>query len=162
MARQIEITLTKRNVRGVATLLEEEAPLTCEAVWEALPLEGDAYHARWAGREVYTLVPPLDKDPGKENATIMPIGGDLLYFEVQAASIDIPPERRTGQPFIDIALFYGRNNFLLGPEGYMPGNLFATITENLEGLTAACESIWREGFVGERMVIRRIDSADDK
>ncbi len=161
MARQIEIIFTKRNVRGVATLLDEEAPRTCDAVWNALPLEGDAYHARWAGREVYTLVPPLESDPGKENATIMPIGGDLLYFEVDAASIDIPPERRTGQPFIDIALFYGRNNFLLGPAGYMPGNLFATVTENLEGLAAACESIWREGFAGERMVIRRIDDPED-
>lgn len=160
MARQIEIIFTKRNVRGVATFLEDEAPLTCDAVWNELPLEGDAYHARWAGREVYTLVPPFETDPGKENATIMPIGGDLLYFEVAAASIDVPPDRRTGQPFIDIALFYGRNNFLLGPEGYMPGNLFATITENLEGLTAACESIWREGFVGERMVIRRVDNSD--
>ena len=162
MARQIEIFFTKRNVRGVVTLLDEEAPLTCDAVWNALPLEGDAYHARWAGREVYTLVPPLGADPGKENATIMPIGGDLLYFEVDAASIDIPPERRTGQPFIDIALFYGRSNFLLGPAGYMPGNLFGKVTENLEGLAEACESIWREGFVGERMVISRIDSANDQ
>ena len=157
MARQIEISLTKRNVRGVATFLEEDAPRTCDAVWNALPLEGDAYHARWAGREVYTLVPPFDTDPGKENGTILPIAGDLLYFEIPAASIDIPPERRTGQPFIDIALFYGRNNFLLGPAGYSPGNLFATISENLEGLAEACESIWREGFVGERMVIRRIE-----
>jgi hypothetical protein len=159
MARQIEISFTKRNVRGVATLLDAEAPLTCDAVWNALPLEGDAYHARWAGREVYTLVPPLATDPGRENATIMPVGGDLLYFEVDAASIDIPPDRRTGQPFIDIALFYGRNNLLLGPAGYMPGNLFATITENLEGLAAACESIWREGFVGERMVIKRVNDS---
>ena len=48
-----------------------------------------------------------------------------------------------------------------GPAGYMPGNLFATVTENLEGLAAACESIWREGFAGERMVIRRIDDPED-
>ena len=161
MARQIEIAFTKRKVSGVATLLDEEAPRTCDALWNALPVEGDAYHARWAGREVYTLIPPLDVDPGKENATILPIAGDLLYFEVPAASIDIPPERRTGQPFIDLALFYGRNNFLLGPEGYMPGNLFATVTENLEGLAAACESIWREGFVGERMIFRRVEENSD-
>ena len=38
MARQIEISLTKRNVRGVATFLEEDAPRTCNAVWDALPL----------------------------------------------------------------------------------------------------------------------------
>ncbi|MDE0182063.1 MAG: DUF3830 family protein [Caldilineaceae bacterium] len=157
MARQFELIFTKRNVRGVATLLEAEAPLTCEAFWNALPLEGDAYHARWAGREVYTLVPPFGTDPGKENATILPIPGDLLYFELNPASIDFPPERRTGEPIIDIALFYGRNNFLLGPDGYAPGNLFATITENLECLAEACESIWREGFVGERMVMRRVD-----
>ena len=157
MARQFELIFTKRNVRGVATLLEAEAPLTCEAFWNALPLEGDAYHARWAGREVYTLVPPFGTDPGKENATILPIPGDLLYFELNPASIDFPPERRTGEPIIDIALFYGRNNFLLGPDGYAPGNLFATITENFEGLAEACESIWREGFVGERMVMRRVD-----
>lgn len=156
VARQIEILFTKRKVGGVATLLEEEAPLTCDAVWQALPLEGEAYHARWAGREVYTLLPPFALDPGKENATILPISGDLLYFEIPAASIDIPPERRTGFPFVDIALFYGRNNYLLGPEGFAPGNLFATVTENLEGLAAACESIWREGFVGERMAIRQL------
>lgn len=157
MARKIEIAFTKRNVKGVATLLDDAAPLTCDAVWTSLPLEGDAFHARWAGREVYTLVPTLDSEPGKENATIMPIPGDILYFEVDPASIDIPPARRTGQPFIDIALFYGRNNYLLGPEGYMPGNLFATVSENLDGLVEACESIWREGFAGERMVIRRAD-----
>ncbi len=157
MARQFELIFTKRNVRGVATLLEEEAPLTCEAFWNALPLEGDAYHARWAGREVYTLVGPFATDPGVENATILPITGDLLYFELNPVSIDIPPARRTGERVIDIALFYGRNNFLLGPEGYQAGNLFATITENLEGLAEACESIWREGFVGERMVMRRIE-----
>ena len=157
MARQFELIFTKRNVRGVATLLEEKAPLTCDAFWNALPLEGDAYHARWAGREVYTLVGPFETDPGVENATILPIPGDLLYFELNPASIDIPPERRTGARIIDIALFYGRNNFLLGPEGYAAGNLFATITENLDGLAEACESIWREGFVGERMVMRRVE-----
>jgi hypothetical protein len=155
--RQIEIIFAKRDVRGVATLLDDAAPLTCAAVWDALPLEGDAFHARWAGREVYTLVPPLGSDPGEENATIFPIPGDLLYLPVSPASIDIPPERRTGQPIVDIALFYGRNNYLLGPAGHMPGNLFATVTENLAGLAAACESIWREGSVGERMILRRID-----
>ena len=34
---------------------------------------------------------------------------------------------------IDLAIFYGRNNYLLAPDGHMPGNLFATITEGLKG-----------------------------
>ena len=157
MPRQIEIVFTRRNVRGVARLLDDAAPRTCAAVWDTLPLEGDAYHARWAGREVYTLVPPLGSDPGAENGTIFPIPGDLLYFNVPADSIDVPPERRTGRPIVDLALFYGRNNYLLGPAGHMPGNLFAVITENLDGLAAACNSIWYEGAVGERLLLRRIE-----
>lgn len=161
MPRQIEIAFAERKVKGIATLLEEEAPRTCEAVWNALPLEGGANHARWAGREVYILVPPLESDPGRENATVFPIPGDLLFFTVSASSIDVPPARRTGRPLIDIALFYGRNNYLLGPEGHMPGNLFAVVTENLSGLAEACESIFRQGAAGERMIIRRVETPAD-
>jgi hypothetical protein len=155
--RRIEIVFAKRNVRGVATLLEEAAPRTAGLIWEALPLEGPAYHARWAGREVYTLVPPLAAEPGSENATINPIPGDLLYLRVEPDSVDLPPAMRTGAFKVDIALFYGRHNYLRGPAGDMPGNLFATITENLEGLATACTSIWYEGAVGERMILRRLD-----
>ena len=35
---------------------------------------------------------------------------------------------------IDLAIFYGRNNYLLAPDGHMPGNLFATFTEGLKEL----------------------------
>jgi hypothetical protein len=157
MPRQIEIIFVNRNVRGVATLLDDAAPRTCAAVWDALPLENVTNHARWAGREVYILVPPLASDPGDENSTVFPIPGDLLFFTVPASSIDVPPERRTGKPFVDVALFYGRNSHLLGPAGYMSGNLFATVTENLAGLAAACESIFREGAAHERMLFRRIE-----
>jgi len=156
VARRIEISFTRRGIRCVATLLEDAAPRTCRAVWDALPLEGDAFHARWAGREVYSLFPPFASDPGQENSIIHPIPGDLLYIPVSESAVDLPPARRTGQSFVDLALFYGRNAFLLGPDGFMPGNLFATVTENLAGLAAAGESIWREGFVGERLSFRRL------
>ena len=42
-----------------------------------LQIDGDTFHAKWAGRELYTLVPPPAVSPGLENATIMPIPGDL-------------------------------------------------------------------------------------
>ena len=50
MPRQIGIEFAQRKVKGIATLLEEEAPRTCQAVWNALPLEAGANHARWLGR----------------------------------------------------------------------------------------------------------------
>jgi Protein of unknown function (DUF3830) len=151
MARQIELYLVKKRVRAVATLLEDEAPRTCAAVWDALPLEGDTYHAKWAGRELYTLVPPLKSRPGPENGTITPIPGDVLYFDVDADSIDLPVALRRRHPegLVDLAVFYGRNNLLLGPAGFMPGNLFATITDGLAEYAQACSELFREGLVNE-------------
>src|SRR5215468_7755981 len=77
MPRRMEIFFRKRNVRAVATLLDDAAPRTCEALWESLPLEGDVFHAKWANCEVYTLVPPLKSEPGRENQTVYPIPGDV-------------------------------------------------------------------------------------
>ena len=157
--RFIEIVIVGRNVSAVAKLLTEEAPRTCAAVWDELPITGDAYHAKWAGKELYTLVPPLKTDPGKENATITPIPGDVLYIPVPATSIDLPVELRRQSPggWADLAVFYGRNSLLLGPDGFMPGNLFATIVDNLEEFAEACAWLFRHGTAGERLEFRRVE-----
>jgi hypothetical protein len=158
MARQIELALKLKSVRAVATLLEDEAPRTCNAVWDALPIDGETYHAKWAGRELYTLTPPFPVSPGGENATITPIPGDVLYFDVSPDSIDLPVALRRQFPrgLVDLAVFYGRNNLLLGPAGFMPGNLFATITEGLADYARACNELFREGMIDERFIIRRV------
>ena len=158
MSRRIELVLKQKNVSAVATFLEDAAPRTCAALWDMLPIDGDTYHAKWAGRELYTLVPPRQASPGMENATIMPIPGDLLWFDVHPDSIDIPVEMRKANPrgFVDIAVFYGRNSFLLSPQGFMPGNLFATITDGLDNYAKACGELFREGVIHERFIIRRL------
>ena len=158
MPRRIELSLKLKNVRAIADLLEGEAPRTCSAVWDALPIEGETYHAKWAGRELYTLVPPFPVGPGEENATITPIPGDVLYFDVPPDTIDLPVALRRQHPkgIVDLAVFYGRNNLLLGPAGFMPGNLFATITEGLDSYARACNELFREGMINERFIIRRI------
>ncbi len=87
MGRRIRISFEKHNVSAVAELLDEAAPLTAEAVWNALPLSGAAFHAKWANNEVYILTPPFaEKDPKKENATVFPIPGDILYLPVPPGS----------------------------------------------------------------------------
>ncbi len=161
MLRQIELLLLKKNARAVATLLDDEAPRTCKLVWDALPLESDTHHAKWAGRELYTLVPPLGPSPGQENAIIMPIPGDVLYFDVSPDTIDLPLALRRQYPkgLVDLAVFYGRNNLLLGPAGFMPGNLFATITDRFAAYAQACGELFREGMLGERFVIRRVEGS---
>ena len=159
MARRIELVLKQKGIRAIATFLEDAAPRTCAALWDMLPIDGETFHAKWAGRELYTLVPPPAALPGLENATIMPIPGDLLWFDVSPDSIDLPIEMRKANPrgLVDIAVFYGRNNFLLSPQGFMPGNLFATITEGLAEYAKACGEVFREGVIHERFIVRRLD-----
>jgi hypothetical protein len=166
MPRFVTITLEKRGVSCVAQLLDEQAPRTCEAVWEALPLSGDAYHAKYARNEVYTLVPRFAaEEPGIENPTVTPIPGDVMYFSFEPWQLtpgshgygeqDRP---RQHEQTIDLAIFYGRNNLLLnGDVGWVVGNVFATIVEGLDEMAVACNDVWRAGAIGERLVYARRD-----
>ena len=161
MERYIEVTLRKRGVSCIARMLDDLAPKTCEAVWNALPQENDAFHAKYASNEVYCLVPPFaPSEIGLENPAIMPIPGDLLYFFFPPGTITLPSVREVAYEtgMVDLAIFYGRDNLIFSPTmGPVPGNRFAEVTENLDEMAEACTSIWREGFVGERLAFSRVE-----
>ena len=163
MTKRMEIRLEKRGVSCVAELLEEDAPQTCEIVWNALPLEGDVYHAKYASNEIYCLVPPIRGDaPGLENPTIAPAAGDVAYFYFPIGEIGYRWARDKGfsnvAGVVDLAVFYGRNNVLLSPtQGFVRANVYATIVENLKEFAAACNDVWRAGAVGERLIYRRLE-----
>ncbi len=157
MAKHIRISLENEEISMTARLLEKKAPETSRAVWNNLPVTDDVHHAKWAGRELYTLVPPFDDLPGTENATITPIPGDICYFFVHSSSIDLPVETRERYPdgLVDLAVFYGRNNLLIGPEGAMPGNVFARAVDNLDEFADACARLFREGYADETLRFER-------
>lgn len=166
VTRFIEIGLEKRDVRWRARLLDDEAPRTCAAVWDALPLAGDLFHAKYARNELYTFVPPFaDIEPGLENPTVTPIPGDVCYFAFTAGQLPSgsygydPDEATAGHDgAIDLAVFYGRNNLLLnGDVGWVPGSVFAVI-DDLESLAAAGNDVWRHGFAGDRMTYTRVET----
>jgi hypothetical protein len=161
MARYITIALEKRGVSCVARLLDDEAPRTCKAIWESLPLGGDAYHAKYARNEVYTLVPRFaPEEPGIENPTVTPIPGDVMYFSFepwQLAAGSHGYAEQHGQT-VDLAIFYGRNNLLInGDVGWVVGNVYATIVDRLDQMAAACNDVWRAGAVGERLLYTRAE-----
>ena len=56
MSRFITVSLDKRGVSCVARLLDDEAPRTCAAVWDALPLSAPVFHGKYARNEIYTLL----------------------------------------------------------------------------------------------------------
>lgn len=162
--RFITVTLEKRGVTAVARLLDAEAPRTAQAVWDALPLGGQVFHGKFARNEVYTLLPAFaPAEPGPENTTITPIPGDLCYFTFDGVLDNpaygygpsaAPAEHRL---LVDLAVFYGRNNLLVnGDVGWVPGNVFATITDGLEDLAAACNDVWMGGARGETLTYARL------
>jgi hypothetical protein len=160
--RFLEISLVKREVTGIARLLDDRAPITCEAVWKSLPLSGDVYHAKYARNEVYALFPPFaDREPPLENPTVTPIPGDLCYFtfsgaELGTTSYGYDREVRPGSTVVDLALFYERNNLLLnGDVGWVPGIVWGQVVEGLDALADACNDLWRTGAAGERLSFRR-------
>ena len=150
----------------MARLLEEKAPRTCEAVWNALPLGGDAYHAKYARNEFYDLSPAFAApEPGRENPTITPIPGDVVYFSFEpwqlvTGSHGYDPSSNLADlgRIVDLALFYERNNLLLNPDyGWVPANVFASIQEGLDDIAAASQDLWRRGIEGERLTFRRLE-----
>lgn len=166
MSRFITITLQTRGVTARARMLDEEAPRTCAAVWDALPLSGQVFHGKYARNEIYTLLPAFaERDPGRENTTITPIPGDVCWFGFTGDELGNPAygyeqqdETRAQRDIVDLAVFYGRNNLLInGDVGWVPGNVFATITEGLPELAAACQDIWMGGARGETLAFARAD-----
>lgn len=165
MTRFITISLETRGVQAKAKLLDEAAPRTANAVWDALPLSGQVYHGKYARNEIYSLLPTFaDRDPGPENTTITPIPGDVCWFTFSGDDLGNPAygyesedEHRSMNAIIDLAVFYGRNNLLInGDQGWVPGNVFATIVEGLDELAAACQDIWMGGARGENLAFARM------
>lgn len=165
MTRLIRVTLEKRGVSCVARLLDDEAPRTAAAVWNALPLSGQVFHGKYARNEIYTLLPAFADDPGKENTTITPIPGDLCWFSFDSDDLGNPAYGyesgegvRTTPQIVDLAVFYGRNNLLInGDQGWVPGNVFGTIVEGLDEVAAACQDIWMGGARGESLAFARLN-----
>ncbi|WP_313815968.1 DUF3830 family protein [Citricoccus sp.] len=166
MPRHLTLTLATRQVSCRVQLLDDLAPATCAAVWDALPLAGDAYHAKFARNEVYALLPRITAAPRRENPTVTPIPGDVCLFDFEPWEIGHPAygyePGTTAHPAgsqggaTDLALFYDRNNLLLnGDVGWVPGNVFGTVVAGLAAMAVACNDLWRNGFAGERLVFER-------
>ncbi|MGW2742053.1 DUF3830 family protein [Streptomyces sp. NPDC001450] len=161
--RFVTVSLEKREVHCTARLLDDRAPLTCAAVWEALPLAGDVFHAKYARNEIYALFPPFaSTEPPLENPTVTPIPGDLCYFsftgtELGTKAYGYDREVRPDATVVDLALFYERNNLLLnGDVGWVPGIVWGQVVAGLEPMAEACNDLWRSGAAGETLSFRRV------
>jgi hypothetical protein len=120
--RHIRLSFVPTGESVVAELLDDEAPRTCELVWNRLPLEYDVTHGRYSGMEVFVVVDNPQTAPD-ENRTQLPLPGEILYW----SSIDTSVTGN-GKLVAEICVIYGRGVTLRGAEGVPSfGSLFARI-----------------------------------
>lgn len=146
--KRIRLTFVEEGVCAIAELLEDQAPQTARMIWELLeqPLENEAIHAMFTGRELSFGVPEsrLSQEQAfalpPENQTMFPIPGDLVWNAYL-------PYQWQGLPraVYDFGIFYGRECRILLPTGWRPSNRFGVIVENLEAFAQVCARVQREG-----------------
>jgi hypothetical protein len=129
---------------GIAKLLDEDAPKTSDLVWQALPLEGQAFPSIVGGAEVFVLLPRSINAP-MENQTIYPTPGDLTFYLQPTAYLHRPATGSERHREV-IGFVYGRDAQIYGPIGPLPLNVFGTVTEGLEDLAKEIVRMRREGF----------------
>jgi len=149
MPRHIRLTFPAEGVSAIAELLEDRAPKTCAAIWNALPVSGETHHAIYSGSECVFLLPAvLRVEP--ENATSDVSPGDVGFaWFLPGSSIVVDRE------FAEICWFYDRDARPSMPEGPVPVNLFARITEGADAFFAVCRRMRREGV--KPVIIERME-----
>ncbi len=114
----IEIAFSDERKTVVSVeLLDEEAPITAENLWEAI---GDSFrarlhHGRHCAAELWCYVPEPKEQIPYESSTVFPETGDLLYYHF------IQPPTRQGRWVYDLGIFYAPGQSRL-PSGWLPGN----------------------------------------
>jgi hypothetical protein len=137
--RRLQLVFPAESVSSVAELFESEAPRTCQAIWDTLPLEGELYHAMWSGPETYLPIDPSLRIP-PEHQTTHPLPGEIGFYAIDGGILVDWPE-----DFAELAFFYGRGARPSMPDGPVAMNIFARIVENFGGFGRVCARIRKEG-----------------
>lgn len=150
LVTKIEMIMLREKIRTVVTLLEDEAPKTCEAILNFLPQELDFINGCASGAEALAyLDPPNIVRIEEENLERHPILGDVAYW--YAPGPVSPKGSYAGTSTTDYAefiYFYDRKARSSGV------NLFGRMTENLKEFCKASHKIRSEGPI--RILIRRL------
>jgi Protein of unknown function (DUF3830) len=87
-ARHIEVEVGGARARAI--LHDREAPVTAEALWEALPIEGDLLQSRWSGETTFAVVDALRRPdlPLENRATFMCPG--TIHVGATKGNLGIP------------------------------------------------------------------------
>lgn len=143
-ARKLKISFVEEKVSALASLLEDDAPNTSEAVWKMLPIKTKAIHDIWSGHVLFIHLDPMLKLPAENLLTYLPKAGDVFYYYR-------PPHYFRGEPYArvedaEIGIVYARDSRPQGPRGPKAVNVFASISDSyLDVFEKMSERVLYEG-----------------
>jgi hypothetical protein len=135
---EIVFRFLDEGVAASARLLHEQAPETCRAVFDALPVEGLARHGIYSGSEVYLVLPVLLAPP-REHATTIVGPGDVGFLTVEKGS-----GYGIAESYSEVCWFYDLDATPSMPEGPIAVNVFARLYD-ADDFFAVCRSMRLEG-----------------
>ncbi|RLG43597.1 MAG: hypothetical protein DRN92_09210 [Thermoproteota archaeon] len=114
----------------IAELKDELNPKTCEKIWKALPLEGNAN--LWGDEIYFSVGLEIELENAKQDVEV----GDIAYW---------PPGKA-------VCIFFGPTPVSSGekPRAYSPVNVFAKVVGDAR--------IFKKVKEGERMILERVNS----
>lgn len=142
--KKMRIIFPEDRVEALARLNVEDAPVTCEVISRALPINGRAIHDIWSGQVVFTFLEPTKVIPFEavpRSGAILP--GDVFYWYAPENYLHGRPYGRNG--YSEIAIAYGRDCFPMSTRGAKRVNVFATIIEGLEDIVEVCNNMIYKG-----------------
>lgn len=142
-ARRIRISLGEGGGSAVADLLEEDAPATCDALWNLLPLRVTAVHDIWSGHQVLAHLDQQIIVQPENVLTYIPMPGDIFYYYRPAHYFRGAPYGRVESA--ELGIVYDRDTRPQGPRGPEAVNLFATVSLGLDDLARGCEEMVYRG-----------------
>ncbi|HEV8311197.1 MAG TPA: DUF3830 family protein [Methylomirabilota bacterium] len=75
--RTFQVEYEGLNLR--AELLDTQAPKICQAIWDALPLEGQVTNTVWSG-DMLRLWVTIPEPPEPENLSVLQKPGDIIFL----------------------------------------------------------------------------------
>lgn len=139
------LDLEIEGVTAKARLLEDEAPKTCQSLWDVLPFESLATHSRWSGSRLHTKNHPKLKlgkvnYPFIENPSAYQSPGDVCIWPLNN----------------EITVNYGPGDFKYMDHPWLMTHV-ATIEEDMEQFASKIERLQWEG--AKKLVISRSTKA---
>lgn len=148
----IRFTFLQTGETALAMLLERDAPQTCRAVLNSLPVAGVAHHAAYSGSEAVLVLPDRLRVP-PEHATYNVFTGDVGFTWFAAGSA-----HGVAKEFAELCWFYDADARPSMHEGPCAVSIFARLSGDTHAFYARCRAMRRTGVTG--LLVDRVGPGD--